>query len=401
MRSGDPMVAEKLGQVPELLKEHGLDAWLLFVRESHTLHDPCLDLVVGTNVTWPSAFLLTATGDRVAIVGALDKANLESHGHYPEIIGYGEGITEHLRRTLARLNPRRIALDYSVNDPMADGLTHGQFLMLSAILEGTPFPSRIESSERLVGALRGRKSPTERARIRAACEVTVEIFGRLTGRLRAGLTERQVAALIVEEMDRIGDLGLAWDPEHCPAVFTGPDSAGAHAGPTDRPIEPGHVMNVDFGVSRNGYCSDLQRTWYFLRASESVAPAPVRRGFETIVEAIQEAARAVRPGRTGAEIDGVARSYITARGFPEYPHGLGHQIGRTAHDGGAGLFPRWERYGNLPDVPIEAGQCFTIEPRLPIEGHGIATCEEIVVVTEDGHEFLSEPQRELYLIPAR
>jgi Xaa-Pro aminopeptidase len=160
-------------------------------------------------------------------------------------------------------------------------------------------------------------------------------------------------------------------------------------------------MNVDFGVSRNGYCSDLQRTWYFLRASESVAPAPVRRGFETIVEAIQEAARAVRPGRTGAEIDGVARSYITARGFPEYPHGLGHQIGRTAHDGGAGLFPRWERYGNLPDVPIEAGQCFTIEPRLPIEGHGIATCEEIVVVTEDGHEFLSEPQRELYLIPAR
>ena len=78
MRIGDPMVAEKLGQVPELLKEHGLDAWLLFVRESHTLHDPCLDLVVGTNVTWPSAFLLTATGDRVAIVGSLDKANLES-----------------------------------------------------------------------------------------------------------------------------------------------------------------------------------------------------------------------------------------------------------------------------------------------------------------------------------
>jgi len=401
MSIGDPMVTEKLGQVPELLKEHGLDAWLLFVRESHTVHDPCLDLVVGTNVTWPSAFLLTAGGDRVAIVGNLDKANLEAHGHYPEIVGYGEGITEHLRRTLTRLDPRRIALDYSVNDPMADGLTHGQFLMLSGILEGTPFASRVESSERLVGALRGRKSPTERTRIRAACEVTVEIFARLTRRLRAGLTEKQVAALIVEEMDRIGDLGLAWDREHCPAVFTGPDSAGAHAGPTDRPIEPGHVMNVDFGVVKEGYCSDLQRTWYFLRPAESEAPESVRRGFDTIVEAIRAAARAVRPGRTGAEIDGVARRYITERGFPEYPHGLGHQIGRTAHDGGAGLFPRWERYGNLPDVPIEAGQCFTLEPRLPIEGHGIATCEEIVVVTDDGAEFLSEPQNELYLIPPR
>ena len=399
MSIGDPMVAEKLGQVPGILAEHDFDAWLLFVRESHTVHDPCLDLVVGTNVTWPSAFILTRAGDRVAIVGNLDKANLEMHGHYPEIIGYGAGITEDLRGVLGRLDPGRIAANYSVNDPMADGLTHGQFLMLSEILEGTPYGARVDSSERLVGALRGRKSSTERERIRAACEVTVGIFERLTARLQAGLTEKQVAAMIVEEMDRIGDLGFAWDSDHCPAVFTGPDSAGAHAGPTDRPIEPGHVMNVDFGVRRADYCSDLQRTWYFLRPGEAEAPQAVRRGFETIIEAIQEAARAIRSGKTGAEIDDVARGYITERGYPEYPHGLGHQIGRTAHDGGAGLFPRWERYGNLPDVALEAGQCFTIEPRLPVEGHGVATCEEIVVVTEDGHEFLSAPQKELYLIP--
>ncbi len=55
MSIGDPMVAEKLEQVPGILEEHGFDAWLLFVRESHTVHDPCLDLVVGSNVTWPSA----------------------------------------------------------------------------------------------------------------------------------------------------------------------------------------------------------------------------------------------------------------------------------------------------------------------------------------------------------
>ncbi len=87
MGIGNPMVDEKLAQVPQILKETGFDAWLLFARESATLHDPCFDLVVGPNVTWQSAFLLTPQGDRFAIVGSLDKANQEMHGHYSEIIG--------------------------------------------------------------------------------------------------------------------------------------------------------------------------------------------------------------------------------------------------------------------------------------------------------------------------
>jgi Xaa-Pro aminopeptidase len=400
MSIGDAMVSEKLRQVPGILQEAGVDAWLIFVRESHTVHDPSLDLVVGTNVTWPSAFLLTARGDRIAIVGSLDQANLEMHGHYAEIIGYVGGVSDELRKVLARLNPARIAVNYSENDVMADGMTHGLFLMLSGILDETPFASRIESAERLIAALRGRKSPEEQARIRSACETTVEIFERLTPRLRAGLTEKQVATIIREEMERIGNLQPAWDEDHCPAVFTGPESAGAHAGPTDRPIEPGHIMNVDFGVRKDDYCSDLQRTWYFLRPGESEPPEEVRRGFETIVQAIREAAASLRPGRTGEEIDTIARSYITDRGYAEYPHALGHQIGRTAHDGAGLLCPRWERYGDLPDLEVEAGQCYTIEPRLTIEGHGIATCEEIVAVTDQGCAFLSQPQDRLFLVEA-
>jgi len=395
---GDPMVAEKLDQVPAILKETGFDAWLLFARETHTIHDPCFDLVVGANVTWQSAFLLAASGERIAIVGSLDKANFEMHGHYPEIVPYVGGITDSLRQLLSRFDPKRIAINYSVSDLMADGLTHGMYLTLVKALEGTPYASRLDSAERIVAALRGRKSATEQARVRAACEATVEIFDRLTPRLKAGLTEKQVAAMIREELVRIDGLAPAWDEEHCPAVFTGPKSAGAHAGPTDRPIEPDHVMNVDFGVRKDGFCSDLQRTWYFLKPGETAAPEAVQRGFDTIVEAIREAARELKPGRTGEEIDTVARSFITGRGYPEYQHALGHQIGRDAHDGAGLLCPRWERYGTLPDLKVEAGQCYTIEPRLPIEGHGIATCEEIVVVTETGCVFLSRPQGELYLV---
>lgn len=398
MSIGDPMLAEKLAQVQGILEEVGVDVWLLFARESHTIHDPCFDLVVGTNVTWPSAFLLTRKGDRIAIVGSLDRANLEMHGHYPEIIGYVGGISDDLLKVLSRLDPQRIAVNYSVDDVMADGLTHGMFLMMTKLLRATAYASRLEPAERIIAALRGRKSAAEQSRIRAACEITVEIFERLTPKLRVGLTERQVAATIREEMERVGGLEPAWEKEHCPAVFTGPESAGAHAGPTDRPIEPGHVMNVDFGVRRNGYCSDLQRTWYFLRPGEARAPGAVEHGFTTIVEAIRAAARALKPGRTGGEIDQVARSHITSRGYAEFPHALGHQIGRVAHDGAGLLCPHWERYGNLPDLPVEAGQCYTIEPRLTIEGHGIATCEEIVAVTAGGSIFLSKPQEVLYLV---
>jgi Xaa-Pro aminopeptidase len=392
------MVEGKLAQVPGILAETDVDAWLLFARESHTVHDPCFDLVVGGDVTWQSAFLLTAQGDRIAIVGSLDRAAVATRGHYRELIGYVGGISGSLREALARLDPRRIAINFSLDDTMSDGMTHGMYLTLIKALEGTPYGARLESADRIVSALRGRKSASERARIRAACEETVAIFDRLTPRLRAGLTEQQVAAMIREEMNKVQGLALAWDPDHCPAVFTGPESAGAHAGPTDRVIEPGHIMNVDFGVKKDDYCSDLQRMWYFLRPGEASAPSAVQRGFETIVDSIRAAAGFLRPGVTGGDVDSVARTFITERGYSEYPHALGHQIGRVAHDGAGLLCPHWERYGNLPDLPVEKDQCYTLEPRLTVEGHGIATCEEIVAVTEDGCEWLSRPQQRLFLV---
>ena len=79
-------------------------------------------------------------------------------------------------------------------------------------------------------------------------------------------------------------------------------------------------------------------------------------------------------------------------------HALGHQIGREAHDGGGLLAPKWERYGSLPDIPIEKNQLYTIEPRLTIPDYGIATVEEIVVITDTGCKFLSNRQKEIFLI---
>lgn len=389
--------AEKIAQAVSLLPEHGLDLWLTFVSESASLPDPSLDLVLGVNVTWSSAFGIHRSGETFALVGSLDVANVEGAGTFPEVTGYVSSVRDSLREQLGRLDPIRIGLNYSRNSPMADGLRHGLYLQLVDLLEGTPYPERFSSSESLLADLRGLKTPTELARIRAAVELTTDLFARVSSFMAPGRTEKEIAGFLLSEVEREG-VGLAWDPEHCPAVFTGPDSAGAHAGPTDRPVQPGHVLNIDFGVRVDGYCSDLQRTWYFLRDGEATAPPEVERGFRTVVDAVQAAADFLKPGVTGKEVDAVAREYITDHGYPEYPHALGHQIGREAHDGGGLLAPEWERYGDIPHMKVREGQVYTIEPRLPIEGHGVATVEEIVVVTRDGCEFLSPPQKELWQV---
>jgi Xaa-Pro aminopeptidase len=391
------MISAKIEQAVGILDELDIDAWMIFARESATVHDPCIDLVVGGNVTWASAFVLTRKGERIAVLGSLDKAAHEALGHYKEIVPYVQGVTEPLVGVLKRLDPKKIAIDFSLDDEMSDGLTHGQFLLLQKILEGTPYGARLVSADGIVSRLRSRKTAPELARIERACAETVDLFAQLDKRLRIGMTERQIAANMVEIMEAKG-LERAWDADHCPAVFTGPESAGAHAGPTDRVMAAGHLMNVDFGMKYQGYCSDLQRTWYCLKPGETAPPPIVLEGFAAVRDAIRKAGEFMKPGVKGGEVDAVARGHITGLGFDEYPHALGHQIGRAAHDGAGLLCPRWERYGSKPDAIVEAGQCYTIEPRVNVPGHGVATMEEIVVVTGDGVRYLSEPQTEIMLI---
>jgi Xaa-Pro aminopeptidase len=391
------MIKEKINQAIEILTEENIDCWLTFVRETSTTPDPAMDLIVGTGVTWQSAFIIAASGDTLAIVGSLDKANQESHGHYPKIVGYLESVEEDLTNALREINPNKIAINYSINTATADGLSHGLYLQLMGYLKNTPFSERLVSSESILNKLRGRKSNSEIESVKKSIEVTLDMFEKVGGFIKPGKSEKDVARFLLNLVEKKG-VGLAWDPDHCPAVFTGPDTAGAHAGPTDRNVQPGHVLNIDFGVKIDGYCSDLQRSWYILKEGEQEAPEEVKKGFQVIFDSISMAADALKPGKTGYEIDTIAREYIVSQGYDEYSHALGHQIGREAHDGGGLLGPKWERYGSLPDIPVEKNQLFTIEPRLTIKDFGIATIEEIVVITEDGCEFLSNRQNEIFLV---
>jgi len=391
------MIRSKIEQTFGILEERGIDLWLIFVRESEVIPDPSLELVVGANCTWQSAFLFTPGKRAIAVVGSLDEAKFQELGIFDEVRSYVSGVGEHLRALIEEIDPKTLAINTSVNDYMSDGLTHGMYETLMTILDGTPYQERCISSEKLISALRGRKIGPELDRIGAAVDLTEAIYAKVTGILKPGMTEKEVAAFILQQVEKEGVV-TAWEQESCPAVFTGPEAAGAHCGPTDRPIERGHIMNIDFGVKKDGFCSDIQRTWYFLRPGEERAPEPVLSAFNTIVEAIQLAADTIKPGKTGLDIDTVVRDYITARGHDEYPHATGHQVGRSTHDGAGVLAPAWERYGTVPYLEIEAGQVYTIEPRIKVPGHGVATMEEIIAVTDDGCQWLSQRQSELFYI---
>jgi Xaa-Pro aminopeptidase len=391
------MVKEKINQAIEILREKNIDLWVTFVRESHTLIDPCLPLILDAHCTWQSAFLIAANGETIAIVGNLDFQSIKDSKAYREVTSYTASIREDLVKAFNKLNPKSIAVNYSINDHMSDGLTYGMYQLLTEYLKDTPYASRFVSSENIISALRGRKSPGEISRLKKAIQITMDIFDRVTAFLKPGMSEKQIAEFIKSEVEKAG-VGLSWDPATCPSVFTGPDTAGAHYGPTDRKTERGHIMNIDFGVKVDDYVSDLQRTWYFLREGETIAPLEVQKAFYTVRDAITMASEFLKPGVEGWQVDDIARQYIVSQGFAEFQHGLGHQVGRAAHDGAGTLCPRWERYGKMPFFKVEAGQVYTLEPRVFCEGYGVATIEEEVVVTSNGCEFLSPRQHEIYLI---
>ena len=392
------LIQEKVNQAIEILKEQETDLWLTFVRETSGVRDPALDLLIGNNdLTWPSALIVTRKGEKIAIIGNLEKDALQRLNVFDEILGYDTAVSELLRTTITRLNPDRIAVNTSRNNVHADGLTHAMYEFLKEYLAGTPYADRLVSAEPIINSLRGRKTPAELARIRKAVEITDEIFKKTYDFIKVGMTEIEVGKYM-HRLAREYEVGLAWPAENCPAVNSGPNKVVGHNGPTEIRIERGHIIHFDFGVKYEDYCSDIQHVCYVLREGETEAPVEIQRGFITLRTAVEKSREAMRVGVTGNSIDTISREIITDSGYPEYPYALGHQLGRVAHDGDALLGPMWEKYGDSPNQKLEVGQVYTLEPGLAVPGYGYLGLEEDVVMTEKGAEYISEPQREIILL---
>lgn len=391
------IVKEKVIQAKEILKEFNIDCWITFLRESEINGDPSLDFLSDSDVTWHSAFIITRLGEAIAIVGKYDKQSIVDTGAYDEVIDYVEGIKQPFQKLMRTINPAKIALNYSLSSEICDGLTYGMFLTIKNYLGEIGLGDRIVPAEPIVSALRERKSTSEVENIRIAIHETENIFEKLSEFIKPGITEKEIAAFMKAEAAK-KNLGFAWNEATCPSVFTGINKNEAHYGPTNKIVSKGQILNIDFGLRYNGYCSDMQRTFYIRKDNETFPPPDVMRGFTTIVDSIEKAKKGMKPGIPGWKIDEIARSFIVKAGYDEFPHGLGHQVGRFAHDGNALLGPKWEKYADKPFKNLEEGMVFTIEPRLTVEDKGVVTIEEMVIVKHSGTEWLSTPQKDIYLI---
>ena len=389
---------EKIAQAVALLDKHDIDLWLTFVRETSLSKDPALELIYPHDLTWHSAFLVSRNGDTTAIVGRYDADNVKRLAAYANVIGYDQSVRPALIEELKKLNPKTVALNFSESDPAADGLTFGMKQTLDECLaEANIGASQIVSAENMLSSLRGQKSPGEIEVIQQAVATTEKLYAEVGERIRVGVTERELADYLHGRLKEMG-LGTSWDLAMNPIVNTGPESAIGHAAPSDLKVQAGHLVHFDFGIKQEGFCSDIQRMWYVLGEGESEPPEDVKRVWKIVRAALMAGMMAIKPGVTGWEVDSVAREYLTRHGLPEYLHAFGHNVGRVAHDGGVTLGPRWDRYGQSPYLPVEAGNVLAVELGAQVPGKGWIYLEENVLVTEAGAEFISAPQTELMIV---
>ena len=233
-------------------------------------------------------------------------------------------------------------------------------------------------------ALRIRKTPAEVAALRAAGEAIDRVHARVPGWLRAGRTERQVAADIADAILEEGHARVDFT-----IVGSGPNGASPHHEVSDRVLQPGDAVVVDIGGTMpSGYCSDCTRTYVI------GAPPPEFAAYYRVLQGAQEAAcAAVRPGVAAEAVDAAARDPITAAGYGEFfVHRTGHGIGLECHEDPSIVS------GNAE--PLQPGMAFSIEPGI-YPGRSGARIEDIVVCTEQGYERLNHASRELVCVDAR
>jgi Xaa-Pro aminopeptidase len=392
------LTTEKLTQAAALLAESDIDLWLTFVRETADGGDPVLPLILEGGLTWESALMVHRAGKTVAVVGNYDADPLTACGDWDTVAPYVQGIRDELLNQLESLNPDRIGINYSLDDSKADGLSHGMFLLLTKILDGTRFRERLVPAEPIVSKLRSIKTSEELARIEAAIRTTERMFQEIERFARIGVTELDVFRHVHDRAREWG-LGFSWDLAGDPIVNSGPDSMIGHGTPSPNiSISPGHIFHVDLGLIERGYSSDIQRCWYVPKPGEHRLPEDVRKAQTAVNAAISAGAEILAPGVEGWRVDGAARKTLVSHGYEEYMHALGHQVGRVAHDGGSILGPRWERYGTKPTVPVESGQVYTLELGVVLPDRGYLGLEEMVVVNETGVRWLTERQLEIPLL---
>jgi Xaa-Pro dipeptidase len=243
----------------------------------------------------------------------------------------------------------------------------------------------IVSADPVFAELRMRKDDGEIESMRRAVVVAEQAMRDSLSTIQPGVTEQKVAATIT-----IALLAAGSEPElpFSPIVASGPNGANPHAYPTDRPLEAGELVTLDWGATVDGYHSDITRTFALAGTDPDLGLVQAHE----VVRAANAAGRAAaKPGATGQDVDRATRSVIEEAGLGQFfVHRTGHGLGLEGHEE-----PDMNE-GSL--VVLEPGMTFTVEPGVYIPGLGGVRIEDDVVVTDDGSDSLTTMPRELSIL---
>jgi Xaa-Pro dipeptidase len=247
---------------------------------------------------------------------------------------------------------------------------------------GAPEADYPDASDVLSG-LRLRKDQPEVDAMRRAVQIAQDALEATIPSIKIGMTEKELSAELVVQLLKQGS-----DPElpFAPIVSGGPNSANPHASPTERKLQAGDLLVVDWGATYESYISDLTRTF---------AVGDVVEEYKKIHKIVQEAnaagRAAARPGVPCANVDKAAREVIEQSGYGKYfTHRTGHGIGMEGHE------DPYMRGDNMQ--LLEPGMAFTVEPGIYLPDRNGVRIEDNVVITEDGVEVLSDMPRQIRVV---
>lgn len=285
-----------------------------------------------------------------------------------EVVEYKPPIHDFIASLVEKHNVKRLGVE-------EDRLSFSDYIVYKEKLNGV----EIVQLEQTIEKIRMIKDAEEVKLIETAASIADKAFEHILGFIKPGMTEIEVALELEFFMKKLGASALSFPT----IVASGNRSSLPHGTASEKVINEGDFITLDFGCVYKGYCSDMTRTIVLGKASEKQKEI-----YNTVLEANEAALKAVKPGISCAELDKIARDIIVERGYGErFGHGLGHGVGREVHE--------------LPYVnarskfDLEPGMVITDEPGIYIPGFGGVRIEELVLVTEDGYKVLSKSPKHL------
>ena len=254
------------------------------------------------------------------------------------------------------------------------------FERMKNVFEGIEV-STDNSLSQTINSLRQIKSAEEIECIKKSQEITDNAFTHILNFIKEGFTEREIALELEFFMRKTGGEGVAFDT----IAVSGKNSSLPHGVPTDKPLEAGDFLTMDFGAVYNGYCSDMTRT-----VAIGYVTDEQQKVYDTVLNAQLSALKEIAPNKVCKEIDKIARDIINKAFEGCFGHGLGHSVGLEIHENPA--------LNTRDETLLKAGIIMTVEPGIYLPDKFGVRIEDMVLITDTSHENLTKSPKELIII---